>query len=212
MTAATPAQITLAFSASSVWTASLLAHFFAHCRDPLRAARGYLRRRRKEGLIDSAVVDAYPTPELDRPLHVHRPGRPEPDFGKLAYELEKRWNVASQPIKVYFATPNFARLHGSWTGCKHVPEPNKCGHNLLVSRVWLLYLKQRPDVALNCWTSERFLQFQYRRGHHSGPIPDGLINTKHKTVAVEVGGLYNAATIRRHAERFNKAKWHWVLW
>jgi hypothetical protein len=208
---------THAFCASVLWTASQLVFFFRDCDDPQSAARAHLRRRENEGLVRSAVVDAYPTPELTKPLHIHRPGRPAPDFDKLAYVLEKRWAVPAATIRVYFPTRIFARLHGTWTGCDTIPEPNKASHNLLVSSVWLIYLQRCPELALYHWTAERRLQFEHRRGRHLGPIPDGLIRGDRHTTAVEVGGRYPAAAIRRHAKRFSNARcsrgpWHWVLW
>ena len=214
-TSATPTD---AFCSSAIWTGAQIAYFFRHCRDPRRSAAAWLTRRVKDGLLKTVVVDTYRVPQLSRPLHIHRPGWPKPDFHKLAYELELRWSVNSIPTRVYFPSRVFGRVHGTWTGCNLVPEPNKAAHNLLVSSVWLIYLKQNPDLALYHWTADRRLQFEHRRGRHSGPIPDGLIRTERRTTAIEVGGRYPEATIRRHAERVGRARsetgraWHWVLW
>ena len=207
-----------AFQSSAVWNAKQIAGFFEHCKDPLRSSREYLRRRKRDGLIDSAVVDTYPTPELEKPLHIHRPGRPAPDFDKLAYVLEKRWSIPSEPTTLYFATKRFSRVYGgSWVGCDQIPEPLKAGHNQLVSSVVLHYFKHRPELMLRSWVSEQKLQLDYRRGRHICPIPDGLIVTESKTVAVEVGGRYSAKKLRRHHERFCNARsesgpWHYALW
>ncbi len=200
-----------AFCASNLWTAGLLGPaFFGHCRNPTRAAAAYLGRRLQSGLVASAVVDACPTPDVVEPLHAGRPG--QAPYRHLAREAEKRWAVPSVPQRVYWATSRFARLYGTWTGQDEFRRPELASHDLLLSAVWLVYLRRNPEIALRHWKSERRLEFAHRRGRRLRSIPDALITTPRRTSAVEVLGQYPAEWIAHHCRRFRAEHWHVVIW
>ena len=203
-------EISDAFVQSFIWIAALLAVYFRN--RSMRAAEAWMNSWERAGFFHSAVLDVCMVEPPAGPLHVQRVGDAEPNYNRLAYQLECRWNIPARRRRVYWPSMEFARFYGHWTGSDTLLAPHKVSHDLLCSSVWLAYLHRHPGVALKCWTSERCLQYRQRCGDASGPIPDALLKTRHGKTAIEIGGRYPADWIRHHCKRCIAAGYSWILW
>jgi len=202
-----------AFCASRCWTAEQLgAGFFRHCRQPTRAATAFLRRGIQNGWYASAAVDCCPPDPLSEPLYVGHPFQEPESYHRLAYIAERRRSVPSTPQRVYWATPKFSQRYGSWAGEDQLSRPELASHDLLLSAVWLVYLREHPEIALRHWKSEQRLQQEHRLRKRLPSIPDALIVTPKRSTAVEVLGRYPAEWIAHHCRRFRQAGWHVAIW
>ena len=180
--------------------------------DPLRAAAAWADRQVEAGLLGDRAGGCDPNAAVERPLHVQFHGEREPDFDRLAYRLEQRWSTAPKPVWVYWPSVAFGRLHGIWAGASELDSPHKVSHDLLCSAVWRHYWETAPDQAVGRWVPERKLWHTARRDGRRGPIPDALLTSDRRPMAIEVGGSYPADWLRHHARRFALAGWNWVLW
>ena len=196
-----------------IWTPEQLGVYFPGL-SPARAAEAWMGRRERAGLFHSADVDACLIGPPKTPLCMQRRGQQEPNFERLAYQLEKRWEQPARRLRVFWPSMEFARFFGHWTGSDNLSAPQKVSHDLLCSSVWLSYLHRFPGVALKCWTSERCLQYRSRQKgrNRSGPVPDALLRTRQGQTAVEIGGRYTAAMLRHHCQRCIAAGYSWILW
>ena len=202
-----------AFLASARWTPAQIGRgFFAHCKNPTRAAIAHLVREERRGLYASRIVDSCPVPTVAEPLYFGPPNRQPDDYGHLSYVAEQRRMVASIPQRIFWATSIFAGLYGTWAGHDELVRPELVSHDLLLSDVWLRYLERDARTATENWKSEQQLQWEHRNGVRLPSIPDALITKPHRTTAIEVLGRYPASWIAHHCKRFRKANWHIAIW
>jgi|GEM_PF-5675389 len=195
-----------AFQASFLWAAELFEQLFPS----VRAATAWLRRYERQGYFASARLQVSLIEAPSEPIYVYDGGS-FPNEHKLAYQLERRWkNAVVKRLRVFWPTTQFATSYSKpWAGTHRLPAIHKASHDLLLSSIWLGQLEHAPDVALNAWTSERELEYRHRRGEHTGPIPDALVNGRD---AIEVGGQYPAKFIRKKIEQCIRAGYRWQLW
>ena len=200
-----------AFRNSFAWPAERFAELLHYCSDPVRAARQYLRRQCELGMLCCGEFDVVPCDVGDGPLWSSDEATP-PNYDALAYALEKRFSRASRSTRVYWPSSEFAKRYGSWTGCDHYPSPHKISHDVLISSVWLRYLRRDANIATSCWISERRLQWMARKERTTGPIPDALIVGGNKPRATEIAGNYGAAWLQHHIDGFTASGWISEIW
>lgn len=162
------------------WTRRLLTHFFPQSANPESAAAAFARRYEDCGLLHSALIDCQEATIGNGPLCAS--WMEQYDVDGVAYALEQRFSGESKPTRIYWPSETFARRFGSWTGAACYPCPHKVSHDLLVTEVWLRFLKTRPQVALTAWTSERELQWTRNGQASRGPTPDALITESNSTL------------------------------
>ena len=200
-----------AFVQCFAWTTGLLANLFSESANPSRAADAFANRLVRKGQLKSQVFEVQEVAINERPLCCSGL-ECEPDYDALAYSLERRFSGSSKPTRVFWPSLQFSRRYGRWTGADSYSCSHKLSHDVLITAVWLHFLKNSPAVALDHWVPERWLQSERRRGVWLGPIPDALIKDGEQLTAIEIGGNYPATWIRHHVERFQAAGWAWQLW
>ena len=111
----------------------------------LRVIRRRLRRLAAAGLIHRTIANVHPPLDVSRPLAQWKPGVDEPDSRQVASQAKNRWQSASTPRELFFATKLAANLYGSTAGA--LPELNHRDHDLLLGQVYAVYRTTRPEEA-----------------------------------------------------------------
>lgn len=152
-----------------------------------RVAKRILHALVGQGLLRFEEVPARPLLHLESPLVTWRPGLPAPEFGPLAWSLEKRWQEPLRPTRVFFAGPAAVRTYG---GCMkgHLSNIAQVSHDLHVTEVYLGFLEREPEIAA-AWVSEDELGESRKKFEKQ---PDAVLYGRDgkPRVAVEFGGLY----------------------
>ena len=75
---------------------------------PRAGSRRVIRRRLRvladANLIHRTIANVHPLLDVSRPLAQWSPGDDEPDFWKVSQDAKNRWQSASRPHEVFFAT------------------------------------------------------------------------------------------------------------
>ena len=144
-----------------------------------------LRSLIENDYIRTVKAFAVPTPKLSEPLAYWEPrtGFPTPDFGKVAYQNERRWEGAPRAQTVYVGTSRLGRLFGTKrTG--NLPQPLQASHDVAVGELYT-HLVRRDWSTVDLWRGEDIAV------HVPGEkVPDAHIcfgDTPH--TALEVAGL-----------------------
>jgi hypothetical protein len=144
-----------------------------------------------EGLLTRHTAIAAVPEEVSLFYH-WVPGMQEPDFGPLAWELERRW-AAIEPRRVVFytASERAARHYG-----RKVRSPLKSAgalsHNLTLGMVFMDYALRRPTLVSG-WVCEDVIAES--RGHGEKVVDACIVDsTGTPALCVEVAGRSYAAS------------------
>jgi hypothetical protein len=192
------------------WTAWQMSQLINAGAPGVRAARMRAERLVQKGLLCTAVLDSQQITLDDEPLM--RSTDERFDVHRAAYQLEQRFAGASRPVRIYWPSRMFAGRYGSWTGSDRYPCPHKISHDLIVTDVWLKYLRFQPTLALLHWQSERFLISTAASMEKVISLPDAAICVGDCFKAIEIGGNYPASWIQHHIDRFQQSGWAWEIW
>ena len=167
------------------------------------SARSLVYRLRARGLeaLCRTVATFY---EAVEPICVWNPGQPPPDFGALAWLLEKRWrNVKTHRVTICWATPRAARLFGGLAN--FAGRASQLEHDLGTASVLVRLHQTRPEVTAD-WVSEDILRRDFAPACPAlKKIPDGAIVQRNRIIRVaEFGGQYDAPRLRRFHSHFGK--------
>lgn len=164
-------------------------------------------RRQLASLVDAGFVSkeslhAHPELQLEAPVLVWTPGNPQPHFGAVAYQLEKRWTENVETVPAYFATPKAAKHFGGVPGSQR--HPYQATHDLHVSTVFLKLFVADRDTA-DRWCSEDRLPELKR---YREKLPDAAIKDQEGKIVrlVEFGGSYNERRVEklhRHCDDYS---------
>ena len=159
----------------------------------LANARRRLRVLAEVQLVQRTTVRARTLPLLEWPVTEWSPGRPSPDFGSVANNLQKRWK--RRPVRsltAFVATPRAVRFLGG-SAREAVKVSTQATHDIGVAQVWLQFATVDPPQAA-AWRGED-LMAHTRRGQK---LPDGfLVDADGTPVAVvEFGGSYDTRRVR----------------
>lgn len=155
-------------------------------KTPEANARRRMAQLTTRGFVERLRVNARPELPLDEPVATWAPGESPPNFGRIAYRLQTRWNEAPRPTLIYVATSKTAKEFGG-VGGKHV-KPLQASHDLHVSALYLRLLSIDQAEA-SAWLSEDTLA-PFRR-HEK--LPDAVLAdgpTKPRLV-IEFGNGYD---------------------
>lgn len=152
-----------------------------------RIVRRRLRKLVAGGLIQSALVNAHPPLDIQRPLVRWRPGETEPDFEPIAQWAQSRWPKAAIPQTVFFASRLMANVFGSSAG--QLPPLDHRDHDLLLGEVYTLYRTQWP-VEARQWVGEDSLP----KAGYRIKDPDAFLVSETGRVwrVIESAGRYSA--------------------
>ncbi len=154
------------------------------------AARYRLARLVERKLVQIMTVVTHPELPISEPVCVWAPGDSEPEFGKIAYLLQRRWTKAVERLPVYVATQRAARLMGGFGG--RLKQPLQATHDLHVAAVFLLRRKQHGKGAFG-WLLEDVIAHE-RRGEK---LPDAVIRDGKSELVIEFGGAYRKERVRK---------------
>ncbi len=150
-------------------------------------ARRRLRRFVQLGLVERRAVLSRPLPELLAPVVQWQPGQPEPDVGRIAFELQSRWRYRSLRSTIVFTPTQTVVDH--FGGRQKGTLSSQVSHDLGVSAVWLWFYCYQPKNAA-AWRSEDMLTYI-----ESGEsVPDAVLvdSNEQPVVLIEFGGDYSA--------------------
>ena len=163
--------------------------------------RSVLQRLRSDGLI-RCWRTAVALHEADRAIACRSGGGPPPDFGALAWLLEKRWrDAATGRATIYWASDRAARLLGGVT--KFDRRAGQLEHDLGTASVLVRLHETRPELA-DHWRGEDVLRRDFAPGCAVlKKMPDAAIVAGQRIVRViEYGGQYPADRLRRFDAHF----------
>ncbi len=152
-------------------------------------ARRRLKALRAANLVQPLTVMARTLPVCQAPIVCWDPGAEEPAFGKVAYQLQLRWQRRpARRTTIYLATRRAAHLLGG-KAKGELKNVTQATHDLGVAEVWLHYRRTQPAIA-EAWRGEDSMAHT-RRGQK---LPDAfLVNEAGATFrVVEFGGAYDA--------------------
>lgn len=115
-------------------------------------------------------VIARVLPPLTEPIARWSPGEPPPDFGALAWRLEKRWDVPPQVLPVYRAGPGARRVYGSGT-CSGGLNFAALSHDLACADMLIAFAARYPE-RLPHWVGEDVRKDGLARGEK---LPDVIL-------------------------------------
>ena len=160
--------------------------------DEIANARRRLRTLARAQLVLPITVAARTLPPIEAPFVVWKPGQPVPDFGRIAYQLQSRWQRrAVRSVTAYIATQHAVQLYGG-KARGELKHPLQATHDLGVAAVWLRLHAHAPEWAA-AWRGEDLLAHT-RRGEK---LPDGFIvnDAGATTWVIEFGGAYDRARV-----------------
>jgi hypothetical protein len=178
---------------------------------PVAATRDRNARREIAALVDAGYLArqsllATPLPPLEAPVFTWQPGEPEPAYGALSYQLQRRWTAGVREVTVLVATRKALGLFGGVAAGVRVPD--QATHDLAMGAIYLQFLRHAPDAARQ-WVSEdglARLQSQERRAETGArgrvrldKVPDAALVDAHgrRLKLIEFGGSYHAARVKK---------------
>jgi hypothetical protein len=167
--------------------------WWAKSRTPAKSARVRLRKLQESGWLEKQRVNIHPLLPLLQPLLTWAPSKAEPDFGAIAYRLQKRWTKALEPTTVYIASRKTAHRFGGFGGkFKHRTQLT---HDLHLAAIYFAMLSEDSALAKR-WSGEE------ERCSDGEKLPDAVLidADANVTEVIEFGGQYD----RRRVEAFHR--------
>ena len=161
----------------------------------LRAANRRLRALCEQKVFAQKSVSVVPELSLKGPVFLWEPGQKAPHFGKLSWQLQRRWSGTPVPTKIYeIGQAGLSELGGRKGGPKRIAHIR---HDLHMGTVYLA-LVEADSTVKNRWVSED--ELAPHRKHQK--LPDGMIRKTETepTTVIEFGGAYDA----EHVESFHR--------
>ena len=169
-------------------------------------AEARMEQLEKSYYVRSLKVRCHPELPLQTPIHLWNPGDPTPDFGAIAYRLQKRWTQPMRRIKIYVTTDHVTARASVECGC--LRSPLQAGHDLHVATVYLKLRETWPEGAER-WEGEDGLRFGF--GHK---VPDAIIRhpKQHIQTIVEFGGSYRKGRVKEFHEFWAARNVPYMIW
>jgi hypothetical protein len=184
---------TLAVKVRIMSLAQIASNWWSGRESAVRTARRRLAALVQAGLLVRVFVQARPLPPITGPVLSWQPGLPEPDFGPVAWKLEKRWTAGPRETAAYLATRKCANLFGG-KARGILKYPHQATHDLGVAAIYLYLLRQRPEAA-KAWIGEDMLAPE-RSGEK---LPDAVLASdpgQRPWLVLEFGGAYDINRLR----------------
>jgi len=170
-----------------------------------RQLRRLLAGLESGGWLKRGQIFARPLLDLSAgPLACWRPGQADPDYNRLAWQVEKRWVQAPHEQTVWFATGQALAAFG-FTGQQSRWNPFCATHELHVAAMHLAFLREHSDGQ---WMPEREM-------HRCGwkKIPDAAIRQGDTVIEVrDFAGNYPLARLQAFGSFFKAQQIPFSLW
>lgn len=172
--------------------AQIACSWWRDARQPGVLARKRLRHLTEARLIREEVLPAHPMLPLTEPMLSWRPEDADPDFGAVAYRLQRRWSGEYAPTRVYLAD-RLAGLRFGSAARGRIQHPDQTTHDLHVSALYLKLLSERPELAAS-WVGED----EFAKEREGEKLPDAVLKDETGEVffVIEFGGRYDAERFR----------------
>ena len=162
--------------------------WWSHTKRPKNNAQKRLRKLEEEGLVECFTMLARPEIELSGPVFRWSPGDPEPDFGPIAYRLQRRWKGPFVPTQAVIATRKAKRDYAGSNGGR-MPRDSETTHDIHLAQVYLRLRKEQPEL-LEGWVSEA--QQYAEGGGKNARLPDVIIRESgNPRLLIEFAGAYS---------------------
>ena len=150
-----------------------------------------LNRLSENGWLTISRVLARPILSLEKPILEWHPDHPRPIFSAVSKALKSRWKESAREVVVFLAGRQAKAIFGGQV-LGVVKNLCQTTHDLHVAEVYLLYRREKPDVAKQ-WVGEDAIALERK----SGKVPDALIRDADGSTlrAVEFGGAYAAERV-----------------
>lgn len=164
----------------------IASHWWELTENGMKNSRRRLNQLVTSGWLATAKVIAESI-EVTSAVTTWAPPDPAPDFGKIAWQLQSRWQKQFREIRVFFASRFGANQFGG-TSSGRLKKPKQATHDLGVSSVYLSFCLNRPGDA-NAWLGEDI----YAGSRRGQVLPDAMLFEGKSTtpyLAIEFGGAY----------------------
>ena len=171
------------------------------------AAANRVRVLESSGLIESMFPTTHPEIELSAPHFSWRPGEQPPAGEQLSWKLKSRWSQPPKRTRIIIPTKKTVSILG---GEPVRPSRSRAIlHDLHVASIYLRFLR-RDRLTAEGWIHETNL---YRNGFGRDglPLPDAVIELD-ELVAIDFGGAYSAAKIRKIHNSYEKHNMAYQIW
>jgi len=171
------------------------------------SARRRLLELAAEDLLRITTAMALPSPALDAPSAIWRPGEPEPDFGALSYRLRSRWKDSLRRTTIATATERAVARFGGFAA--RMPRASELSHDIALAEVYIGMERGNPKRA-SAWRSEAEL---YARGEGDhDKLPDAMIVSRSEKTVIEFGGAYPKAKLLELHKFCVARQWAYEVW
>ncbi len=174
-----------------------------------RTAVRQLQRLQQRGLVARCRITLMEVC-LQEPLVTWKPGTDQANWGRLAWDLEKRRAFgAPKTITVNWATRDAARLVGGVGG--RLRQPLQVEHDWGTAAVFLRRDHRRS--AGPRWIGEDAYRRHFLHGSRA-KVPDAvLLNRRNQIVrAIEYGGLYTSGHLKSFHRYWSRRKVPYEIW
>jgi len=152
-------------------------------------------------------VSVVPELPLTEPVFEWSPGDESPHYGKLSWQLQKRWVGVPVPTQIFeIGEAGLSEFGGRKGGPKRIAHIR---HDLHMGTVYLALLSADTSIKAR-WISED--ELAPHRKHQK--LPDGMLRADNinPTTVIEFGGAYDT----KHVESFHndcaKRKVAYQIW
>jgi hypothetical protein len=131
--------------------------------------------------------------EVSEALSYWEPGTPPPNFGRIAYRAQSRWQRPPQLRLFVMASDKAKRRHGGFLSRRPI-RARELNHDIGFAQVFWHLLKDDRDLPSR-WAFEDEL-IATKEHRFSQAIPDAVIRGS-PDIIIEFAGSYSAKKLRR---------------
>ena len=185
--------------------------WFGHVARPATSCRQFLKRLERTGLIHLTPVLARPELAMRKPLLDWRPGRPAPNFDRLAWQAESRLVRPAAGTLLITATKKTQRLTGGPIGRRPLRSA-EINHDLMVAGIFELFIRERHERASTWLPEDAIVQERCveRQSSDATTIPDAIVVRDGDEIVIEIAGRYGAKKLRTIHEAYQERRYE--LW
>lgn len=144
---------------------------------------------------------------LSEPVFSWSPGDQPPHFGKLSWQVQKRWKGVPEPTQIYeIGKAGLSEFGGRKGGPKRIAQIR---HDLHMGTVYLLLVEADSSVKRR-WISEDELAPHRKKQK----LPDAMLRSdkERQTTVIEFGGSYDSEHIQSFHEDCKSRQLPYQLW
>jgi hypothetical protein len=141
-----------------------------------------LRRLERRGLLKLEHAMVHPPLCLEEPLFEWQTETLEPDWERLAWMAQSRWNKDPVLSVIVSATAEAKKLTGGPIGGRPIRQ-TEISHDVTLAQLWLRFRKTEPIVAPSWIPEDALSGFEPNQKR-----PDALITVAGNEIVLELAG------------------------